>query len=84
MAQILLLELVGRGPDKPDNVVVVGDDDQSILPLPGRQLRGVPPVRGPLREPPAWAPERGRGKVRRLPSWRIADRARTSSRQLTP
>ena len=30
MAQILLLELVGRGPDKPDNVVVVGDDDQSI------------------------------------------------------
>ncbi len=30
MAQIQLLELVGRGPDKPDNVVVVGDDDQSI------------------------------------------------------
>ena len=30
MAQILLLELIGRGPDKPDNVVVVGDDDQSI------------------------------------------------------
>ena len=30
MAQILLLELLGRGPDRPDNVVVVGDDDQSI------------------------------------------------------
>ena len=30
MAQIALLELVGRGPDKPDDVVVVGDDDQSI------------------------------------------------------
>lgn len=30
IAQIALLELVGRGPDKPDNVVVVGDDDQSI------------------------------------------------------
>ncbi len=28
MAQILLLEMVGRGADKPDNVVVVGDDDQ--------------------------------------------------------
>ncbi len=30
MAQIELLELVGRAPDRPDNVVVVGDDDQSI------------------------------------------------------
>ena len=30
IAQIRLVELVGRGPDRPDDVVVVGDDDQSI------------------------------------------------------
>jgi DNA helicase II / ATP-dependent DNA helicase PcrA len=30
IAQIELLELLGRTPDRPDNVMVVGDDDQSI------------------------------------------------------
>jgi superfamily I DNA/RNA helicase len=28
IAQIELLELLGRTPDRPDNVMVVGDDDQ--------------------------------------------------------
>lgn len=30
VAQIELIELLGRAPDRPDNVMVVGDDDQSI------------------------------------------------------
>jgi DNA helicase-2/ATP-dependent DNA helicase PcrA len=30
IAQIELIELLGRSPDRPDNVMVVGDDDQSI------------------------------------------------------
>ena len=30
IAQIELIELIGRRPDWPDNVMVVGDDDQSI------------------------------------------------------
>ena len=30
VAQIELIELLGRTPDRPDNVMVVGDDDQSI------------------------------------------------------
>ncbi len=30
VAQIELVELIGRTPDRPDNVMVVGDDDQSI------------------------------------------------------
>jgi DNA helicase-2/ATP-dependent DNA helicase PcrA len=29
-AQIELIQLIGRTPDRPDNVMVVGDDDQSI------------------------------------------------------
>jgi DNA helicase II / ATP-dependent DNA helicase PcrA len=30
IAQIELIEMLGRTPDRPDNVMVVGDDDQSI------------------------------------------------------
>ena len=30
IAQIELIDLLGRTPDRPDNVMVVGDDDQSI------------------------------------------------------
>lgn len=67
MAQILLLELVGRGPDKPDNVVVVGDDDQSIYRFRGASYAAFSQFRDRFSEPPAWAPERGHGEVGSLP-----------------
>ena len=67
MAQILLLEFVGRGPDKPDNVVVVGDDDQSIYRFRGASYAAFAQFRDRFSEPPAWAPERGRGEVSSLP-----------------
>jgi len=31
VAQVELIELLGRTPDRPDNVMVVGDDDQSLI-----------------------------------------------------
>jgi DNA helicase-2/ATP-dependent DNA helicase PcrA len=67
MAQILLLELVGRGPDKPDNVVVVGDDDQSIYRFRGASYAAFSQFKDRFSEPPAWAPERARGEVGSLP-----------------
>lgn len=67
MAQILLLELVGRGPDKPDNVVVVGDDDQSIYRFRGASYAAFSQFKDRFSEPPAWRPERGRGEVGSLP-----------------
>ena len=67
MAQILLLELVGRGPDKPDNVVVVGDDDQSIYRFRGASYAAFSQFKDRFSEPPTWAPERGRGEVGSLP-----------------
>ena len=67
MAQILLLELVGRGPDKTDNVVVVGDDDQSIYRFRGASYAAFSQFKDRFSEPPAWAPERGRGEARSLP-----------------
>ena len=50
MAQILMLELIGRGPDKPDNVVVVGDDDQSIYRFRGASYAAFLAVRRPIRQ----------------------------------
>jgi superfamily I DNA/RNA helicase/RecB family exonuclease len=67
MAQILLLELVGRGPDKPDNVVVVGDDDQSIYRFRGASYAAFAQFKDRFSEPPAWAPERGAADVGSLP-----------------
>jgi superfamily I DNA/RNA helicase/RecB family exonuclease len=58
MAQILLLELIGRGPDKPDNVVVVGDDDQSIYRFRGASYAAFEQFRERFEQAPAWAPER--------------------------
>ena len=67
MAQILLLELVGRGLDKPDNVVVVGDDDQSIYRFRGASYAAFERFRERFERPPAWAPDRLVTRVASLP-----------------
>jgi len=67
MAQILLLELVGRGPDKPDNVVVVGDDDQSIYRFRGASYAAFRQFEERFGRPPEWAPGRAVQPVLSLP-----------------
>jgi superfamily I DNA/RNA helicase/RecB family exonuclease len=67
VAQILLLELIGRGPDKPDNVVVVGDDDQSIYRFRGASYAAFAEFRDRFEQAPRWAPARPAGSVARLP-----------------
>ena len=67
MAQILLLELVGRGPDKPDNVVVVGDDDQSIYRFRGASYAAFSQFRDRFGVPPTFDPSRAAVAVRDVP-----------------
>jgi DNA helicase-2/ATP-dependent DNA helicase PcrA len=67
MAQILLLELVGRGPDKPDNIVVVGDDDQSIYRFRGASYAAFERFRERFEQPPTWAPDRPAARVASQP-----------------
>ncbi len=67
MAQILLLELIGRGPDKPDNVVVVGDDDQSIYRFRGASYAAFERFRERFQQAPTWAPDRPTAKVASQP-----------------
>ena len=67
MAQILLLELIGRGPDKPDDVVVVGDDDQSIYRFRGASYAAFERFRERFERPPEWAPDRVVERVASLP-----------------
>jgi superfamily I DNA/RNA helicase len=73
MAQILLLELVARGPDKPDNVVVVGDDDQSIYRFRGASASSKRASPGP---------RRGRPSARRL-LWHACRCSKTAVRPRT-
>ena len=76
MAQILLLELVGRGPDKSDNVVVVGDDDQSIYRFRGASYAAFRQFEERFGRPPAWAPER---PMRRVESRPLLENRRSSA-----
>jgi superfamily I DNA/RNA helicase/RecB family exonuclease len=75
MAQILLLELVGRGPDKADNVVVVGDDDQSIYRFRGASYAAFERFRERFERPPSWAPDRSPVSVASQP---LLDNRRSS------
>ena len=67
MAQILLLELIGRGPGKPDNVVVVGDDDQSIYRFRGASYAAFEEFTKRFEQAPVWDPQREVGPVVRKP-----------------
>ncbi|MGZ6340803.1 MAG: ATP-dependent helicase, partial [Candidatus Limnocylindrales bacterium] len=58
MAQILLLELLGRSPDRPDQVVVVGDDDQSIYRFRGASYAAFRQFKDRFERPPAWDSQR--------------------------
>ena len=58
IAQIRLVELVGRAPDRPDDVVVVGDDDQSIYRFRGASFAAFRQFEDRFSRPPEFAPDR--------------------------
>ncbi|MGH2511377.1 MAG: ATP-dependent helicase, partial [Candidatus Limnocylindrales bacterium] len=53
IAQIELIELLGRTPDRPDNVMVVGDDDQSIYRFRGASFAAFAEFDARFSQPPA-------------------------------
>ncbi|MEJ7695596.1 MAG: ATP-dependent helicase [Candidatus Limnocylindrales bacterium] len=57
VAQIELIELLGRTPDRPDNVMVVGDDDQSIYRFRGASYAAFAEFDARFSRPPAHAPD---------------------------
>ena len=56
VAQIELIELLGRAPDRPDNVMVVGDDDQSIYRFRGASFAAFAEFDARFARPPAHDP----------------------------
>lgn len=80
MAQIMLLELVGRGPGKPDNVVVVGDDDQSIYRFRGASYAAFEQFKERFGQAPVWEPEREAVPVESLP---LVDNRRSTAHILS-
>jgi len=67
IAQIRLVELIGRAPDRPDRVVVVGDDDQSIYRFRGASFAAFRQFEDRFSRPPEFAPFRPTAPVERLP-----------------
>ncbi|HEY4753976.1 MAG TPA: ATP-dependent helicase, partial [Candidatus Limnocylindrales bacterium] len=57
IAQIALIEQLGRTPDRPDNVMVVGDDDQSIYRFRGASFAAFSDFVARFSRPPAHAPD---------------------------
>jgi DNA helicase II / ATP-dependent DNA helicase PcrA len=57
VAQVELIELLGRTPDRPDNVMVVGDDDQSIYRFRGASYAAFVEFDRRFSGPPAHDPE---------------------------
>jgi DNA helicase-2/ATP-dependent DNA helicase PcrA len=56
IAQVELIELLGRTPDRPDNVMVVGDDDQSIYRFRGASYAAFVEFDRRFSDPPAHDP----------------------------
>ena len=77
VAQIELIELLGRTPDRPDNVMVVGDDDQSIYRFRGASFAA-------FAEFDSGSRGRRRTTARRAPASRAADRAELPLRRPRP
>jgi superfamily I DNA/RNA helicase/RecB family exonuclease len=67
VAQIVLLELLGRAPGRVDDVIVVGDDDQSIYRFRGASYAAFQQFRERFGAPPPWDPERAPRPVAELP-----------------
>jgi DNA helicase-2/ATP-dependent DNA helicase PcrA len=57
VAQVELIELLGRTPDRPDNVMVVGDDDQSIYRFRGASYAAFVEFDRRFSSPPAHDPD---------------------------
>ena len=76
IAQIELIELLGRTPDRPDNVMVVGDDDQSIYRFRGASFAAFAEFDARFARPPAHDPDGRRRPARR----RASGSSRTSAR----
>ena len=86
VAQIELVEMLGRTPDRPDNVMVVGDDDQSIYRFRGASFAAFSEFMDRFARPPAHypsAPPPGPPPVLRIQrNFRSVDRVLTLANRL--